>query len=87
MGAHFEREVLPGVAKPAYAIAWGDLDGNGSLDLVTGSYDAALLTDLGSRAARPWEGGGAARQWRPVRRRVAAFSRLRKSSSAVRRVM
>jgi hypothetical protein len=47
-GARFERELLPGVAKPAYAIAWGDLDGNGSLDLVTGSYDAALLTDLGN---------------------------------------
>jgi uncharacterized protein YuzB (UPF0349 family) len=33
---------LPGVDSYAYAMAWGDVDGNGLLDLVTGSYAAEL---------------------------------------------
>ena len=44
----FERVVLPGIAKPAYAINWDDADGDGDLDLIAGSYDAGLLTDLGN---------------------------------------
>ncbi len=36
------REALPGVFAPAYAMAWGDLNADGALDLVTGSYDAEL---------------------------------------------
>ncbi|MCA9868879.1 MAG: VCBS repeat-containing protein, partial [Anaerolineae bacterium] len=44
----FVRETLPGVAHPAYAMAWADLDDDGDLDLVTGSYDAGLLSDLGN---------------------------------------
>lgn len=38
----FERQALPGVDHYAYAMAWGDLNGDGALDLVTGSYGAEL---------------------------------------------
>ncbi len=44
----FAWQVLPGIARPAYAMAWGDLDDDGDLDLVTGSYDAGLLEELGN---------------------------------------
>lgn len=42
------RETLPGVLQPAYAMAWGDLNGDNALDLVTGSYDAELNQELGN---------------------------------------
>jgi hypothetical protein len=41
-GGRFVRDTLPGVLAPAYSMAWGDLNGDGALDLVTGSYDAEL---------------------------------------------
>ncbi|MFN8472314.1 MAG: CRTAC1 family protein [Anaerolineae bacterium] len=40
--AQFTRRSLPNVFAPAYVMAWGDLRGQGTLDLVTGSYDAEL---------------------------------------------
>ncbi len=39
----FERQSLPGVDGYAYAMAWGDVDGDNDLDLVTGSYGVELL--------------------------------------------
>lgn len=41
-GARFVRTPLPGVDHFAYAMAWGDLNSDGRLDLVTGSYAAEL---------------------------------------------
>jgi len=43
----FERGSLPGVRNRAYSMAWGDINGAGRLDLVTGSYDAESFLELG----------------------------------------
>jgi hypothetical protein len=39
---------LSGVSQPAYAMNWSDLDADGDLDLVTGSYDAGRQMETGS---------------------------------------
>jgi enediyne biosynthesis protein E4 len=41
-GGRFRQATLAGVLAPANAMAWGDLNGDGALDLVTGSYDSEL---------------------------------------------
>lgn len=42
VASRFERGELPGVRAATYSMAWGDLGGDGDLDLVTGSYNAEL---------------------------------------------
>jgi hypothetical protein len=41
-GGRLTQAALPGVLAPANAMAWGDLNGDGVLDLITGSYDSEL---------------------------------------------
>jgi uncharacterized protein YuzB (UPF0349 family) len=43
----FTQHPLPAVGKPLYAANWGDLDGDGDLDMVGATYDAGLLDDFG----------------------------------------
>src|SRR5262249_25379471 len=41
----FVRESLPGVTSYAYSMAWADLNNDGALDLVTGSYNIDFKQD------------------------------------------
>ncbi len=52
----FELAPLEGVRVPAYSMNWNDLDGDGDLDMVAASYDAALLLERGNSFL--FEGGG-----------------------------
>lgn len=42
----FDRATVDGIYRRAYAMNWLDLDGNGWLDVVTGSYDAESFLEL-----------------------------------------
>jgi hypothetical protein len=42
----FTLGFLPGVRQPAYAMNWADINSDGALDLVTGSYDSDLEMHL-----------------------------------------
>ena len=48
----FERQVLSGVTYIGYAMNWLDADGDGDLDLVTGSYDVENEKLLGQTGPR-----------------------------------
>ena len=52
----FVAGVLPEVNNPFYSMNWGDLDGNGTLDLVAASYDTELRKERG--AIFDYQGGG-----------------------------
>ena len=49
-GSHFKTEILRGVTYIAYAMTWADLDNDGDLDLITGSYDAEVEKILGQNS-------------------------------------
>ena len=44
----FDQVPLLGIGAPAYSMSWADLDADGDLDAVTGSYDAELDQQLRS---------------------------------------
>ena len=48
---HFTRTPLPGVIAYANSMAWADLNGDGALDLVTGSYNIDLIEKDGDDPA------------------------------------
>ncbi|MEZ4865686.1 MAG: CRTAC1 family protein [Caldilineaceae bacterium] len=52
----FVKGELPDVHHPFFSLNWGDLDGNGALDLVAGSYDTELRKEQG--AIFDYRGGG-----------------------------
>lgn len=54
--ARFVEGVLSNVHNPFYSMTWGDLDQDGDLDLVAGSYDTELRKEQG--AIFDYRGGG-----------------------------
>jgi hypothetical protein len=54
--ARFVKSELPDVNNPFYSMNWGDLNGDGYLDLVAGSYDTELQKQQGPIFS--YQGGG-----------------------------
>jgi hypothetical protein len=80
-GTTFTQEFLPNIALPAYAMAWGDLNGDNALDLVAGSYDAELLSEHGSNfltgagaGVYVYERAGAGYRATPLARKAQALA-------------
>lgn len=53
----FQQEIINTLAEPLYAINWADLDADGDLDLVGGTYDAGLLNSFGQEFLVSGRGG------------------------------
>ncbi|PNY82148.1 FG-GAP-like repeat-containing protein [Deinococcus koreensis] len=71
-GGGFTREWLSGARTPAYTMQWDDLSGAGELNLITGSYDAALEAEMGSTFLFASNGGVAV--YGPVRADAGGLS-------------
>lgn len=54
--SRFVEGMLPDVHNPLYSMNWGDINGDGDLDLVAGSYDTELRKQQG--AIFDYRGGG-----------------------------
>jgi enediyne biosynthesis protein E4 len=53
----FQQTIINSLSEPLYAIDWGDIDGDGDLDLVGGTYDAGLLAAFGQEFLLSGRGG------------------------------
>lgn len=76
----FEHSYLPGVTNLSHSMAWGDLNHDNTLDLVTGSYDAELNQQPGG--AFLFSGGAGVYYYQQVSDKFTT-KRLAKESQAL----